>query len=46
MGIIRSHVMHFVTLHPLIANPNIGLNVFHQMANVNLPIGIGQGRGN
>jgi hypothetical protein len=37
--------MNLMTTHPLKAHPNIGLYIFHQMANMDLTIGIGQGGG-
>jgi hypothetical protein len=36
----------FVTAHFLEAHPDIGLDVFDQMAEVNAAVGIGQGGGN
>jgi hypothetical protein len=46
MRVIGANVMHFMTTHSLKANPNIGLYVLHQMADMNLTIGIRQGGGN
>jgi len=38
--------MDFMTPHSLKADPDIRLHVFHQMANMDLTIGVWQGRGN
>ena len=46
MCVISANVMHLVTTHSLKANPNIGLYVFHQMADMDLTIGIRQCGGN
>ena len=35
--------MDFMTAHPLKADPNISLDVFHQVTNMDLTIGIRQG---
>ena len=43
MRIIGAHIMDLMTTHSLKAHPNIGLYVFHQMTNVDLAVGIGQG---
>ena len=46
MGIVSPYVMDLMPPHSLEADPDIGLYVFHQMANMNLAIGIWQGGGN
>ena len=46
MGIIGANIETMVTLHLLKSNPYIGLDVFHQMAQVDGAIGVGQGTGN
>jgi len=46
MGIVSPYVMDFMTPHSLKADPDIRLHVFHQMANMDLTIGVWQGRGN
>jgi hypothetical protein len=33
-------------MHALVAHPDIGLNVLHDVADVEIAIGIGQGGGN
>ena len=45
MCIIRAYKVNQITLHSLKAHPNIGLDVFHDVANVEFPVGIGQGCG-
>ena len=37
--------MYLMSLHFLEADPDVGLDVFHQVAEVNAAIGIGQGGG-
>ena len=44
--IVRAHKMHLVALHALHAHPDIGLDVFHDVTNVKIAIGVGQGGGN
>ena len=46
MGVIGANVVHLMTTHSLVAHPNIGLYVFHQMPDMDLTIGIRQGGGN
>lgn len=46
VGVVGAHVVHLVALHFLKANPDVGLNVFDQVAQVNGAVGIGQGGGN
>ena len=45
MGIIGTHIMDLMATHSLKAHPDIGLHIFHQMANMDLAVGIGQGGG-
>ncbi len=44
--IVRTHVSAIHTAQFLEAHPNIGLDIFHQMAEVNRTIGVRQGAGN
>ncbi len=46
MGIIRTNEVNLVALHTLKTHPNIRLDVLHDVANVEISIGIGQGGGN
>src|SRR5690554_634430 len=46
VGIIGANVVASVASHILIAHPDIGLNVFQQMAQVNGAVGVGQCAGN
>jgi hypothetical protein len=46
MGVIGANVMDLMAAHALEANPYISLDVFHQVANMDLTIGIRQGGGN
>jgi hypothetical protein len=43
VGIVSANVMALVPLHFLEAHPDIGLNVFHKVPEVNGTIGVGQG---
>ena len=45
MRIICTDKMDFMPAHPLEANPDIGLNVFHDVADMERAIGVGQGGG-
>lgn len=45
MGVVGAHVAAIVPLHFLEAHPDIGLDVFNQMAEVDAAIGVGQGGG-
>ena len=40
--VIRTDKVAFVAIHALKSNPNIGLDVFHHVAQMNWPIGIGK----
>ncbi len=46
VGIVGAYVSAVHTAQFLEAHPNVGLDIFHQMAEVNSTIGIGQGAGN
>ena len=46
VGIIGTDKIHLVAQHALRAHPDIGLDVFHDVANVEIAVGIGQGGGN
>ena len=45
MRIIRSDKIHLVAAHAHEAHPDIGLDVFHDVADVESAIGVGQGGG-
>jgi hypothetical protein len=45
VSIVCADVVHVMATGFLKANPDIGLDVFHQMAKVNRAVGIGQGAG-
>jgi hypothetical protein len=45
MGVIRADEVHLRARHALVANPDIGLGVLHDVADVETGIGIGQGSG-
>ena len=40
MCVISANIVNLMTTHSLKAHPNIGLYVFHQMADMDLTIGI------
>ena len=44
--IVGTHKMHLVPLHALKTHPSVGLDVFHDVANVEVAVGVGQGGGN
>ena len=44
--VVRADEMHLVTLHALEAHPDVGLDVLHDVADVERPVRVGQGRGN
>jgi hypothetical protein len=46
VSVIGANVVNLMTAHSLESNPNIGLDIFHQMPNMNLAIGVWQGGGN
>jgi hypothetical protein len=46
VGIVGADVDHLVTAQALKADPDIGLDVFEQMPEVDRAVGIGQGAGN
>ena len=43
--VVRTNVPAFITDHLLVSHPDVGLDIFNQMAKVNGAIGIGQGGG-
>jgi hypothetical protein len=45
MRVVGADEMHLVALHALEAHPDIGLDVLHDVADVESPIGIGESRG-
>ena len=45
MGVICADVDTFMTAHTLKANPDIRLDMLHQMSEVNRPVGIRKGTG-
>ncbi len=45
VGVVGAHVVALVPLHLLEAHPDVGLDVFHQVAEVDAAVGIGQGGG-
>ena len=45
VGVVGADEMHFVALHALKTHPDIGLDVFHDVADVEMAVGIGQGGG-
>ena len=42
VGVVGAHVVAFVPLHLLEAHPDVGLDVFDQVAEVNAAVGVGQ----
>ena len=46
VGIVGADVMAFVAAQLLEAHPDIGLDIFNQMADVDRTVGVGQGTGN
>ena len=41
VSIVGSNVMNLMATHSLKADPNIRLDIFHQMPNMDLAIGVG-----
>ena len=46
MRIVGAYKMNFISAHAHKAHPDIGLNVFHDVTNMECTVGIGQGGGN
>ena len=46
MRIVGAYKMNFISAHAHKAYPDIGLNVFHDVTNMECTVGIGQGGGN
>ncbi len=46
VGVVGADVIAQVAAAALVANPDIGLDVFHQVADVNGTVGVGQRAGN
>ena len=45
MSIIGADIVTFVPSHFLKAHPDIGLDILHQVAQVNITVGVGQSTG-
>ena len=45
MRVVGADEMHLVALHALKPHPDVGLDVFHDVADMERPVGIGQGGG-
>src|SRR3989338_3794914 len=45
VGVVGAYIMHLVPLHLLEAHPDVGLDVFDQMTEVDAAVGVGQSRG-
>jgi hypothetical protein len=43
--VVGTHEMHHVALHALEPHPDVGLDVFHDVADVELAVGVRQGGG-
>ena len=43
--VVGADEMHLVALHALEAHPDVGLDVLHDVADVERPVGVGQGGG-
>ena len=46
VGVVRAEEAHLVTPHALEAHPDVGLDVLDHVAEVDVPVGVGQGAGN
>jgi hypothetical protein len=45
VGVVCAHVMHRIAAHALVTHPDVGLDVAHQVAEVDVAVGVGQGVG-
>jgi hypothetical protein len=45
VGVVGADKVHLVALHALEAHPDVGLDVLHDVADVELAVGVGQGGG-
>jgi hypothetical protein len=46
VGVVCPHKIDRVALHPLVPHPNVGLDVLHDVADMEVAVGVGQGGGN
>jgi len=44
--VVRAHKINLVALHSLETHPDVGLDVLHDVADVEVAVGVGQGGGN
>ena len=44
--VVCAHEIDFVALHALETHPDVGLDVLHDVADVKVAVGVGQGGGN
>ena len=45
VGVVGTDEVHLVALHALEPHPDVGLDVFHDVADVEVAVGVGQGGG-
>ena len=45
MGVVGAAEVHRIAHHLLVTHPDVGLDVLHDVANVEIAIGVGQGGG-
>ena len=43
VGVVRTHKIDRVALHALEPHPDVGLDVFHDVADVEVAVGVGEG---
>jgi hypothetical protein len=46
VGVVRTHKVHCIALHALVPDPDVGLDVFHDVADMEVAVGVGEGGGN
>ncbi|MOA51021.1 hypothetical protein D3C78_1741130 [compost metagenome] len=45
VGVVGAHEVHVMAVHSLKTDPDVGLDVLHDVADVKVAVGVGQGSG-
>ena len=45
VGVVRAYEVHRIALHALVPHPDVGLDVFHDVTDMEVAVGVGEGGG-
>jgi len=46
VGVVRTYEVHRIALHALVPHPDVGLDVFHDVTDMEVAVGVGEGGSN